>query len=169
MEYFESTTNMIANNKVSQEELGHVSPTIMIVAWAFCINKLSYPSYRQFFIWSQVLHLSLYSSLTSSSRAWNVILIRLVQRCKTNQRVCHRFICVELERQEQRDEMDGTRWQLFFDESSKYWGKVCIRGESALRNNGTHQPQLIRNWEPLVLISESNLMAKVSRSWRWRV
>ena len=48
----------------------------------------------------------------------------------------------ELKRQEQRDEVDGTRWQLLFDESSRYWGKVCLRGESALRNNGIHQPQL---------------------------
>lgn len=47
-----------------------------------------------------------------------------------------------LKRQEQRDEVDCTRWQPLFDEISRYWGKVCLRGESALRINGIHQTQL---------------------------
>ena len=97
MEYLESTTNMIANNKVSQEELGPVSAIR-------CFTHMN----------------------ISSARQTNKYVIGLS----------------ELKRQEQRDEMDGTRWQLLFDESSRYWGKVCLRGESALRNNGIDQPQL---------------------------
>ena len=47
----------------------------------------------------------------------------------------------ELKRTEQRQEMDGVFWQMLFDESGRDWGKVCLKGEAALRNDKC-QPSL---------------------------
>ena len=46
-----------------------------------------------------------------------------------------------LKRDEQKAEMDGVWWQMLFDESGRDWGKVCLKGESALRNDKC-QPNL---------------------------
>ena len=46
-----------------------------------------------------------------------------------------------LKRDEQKAEMDGVWWQMLFDESGRDWGKVCLKGEYALRNDKC-QPNL---------------------------
>ena len=41
----------------------------------------------------------------------------------------------EMKRREQKAEMKDVYWQLLFDESGRAWGKVCLKGEAALRND----------------------------------